>query len=115
MLRRDVIPTKLHTHCPLTGGEPSLARLLSGTPVEGGQHPLIRIFLPASISTQRRTEDEAGSPRVADRSGPLAVLPSSPLVLQKKIYHDRREMTSLEFPFKWILQQEMDGKRYSDI
>jgi hypothetical protein len=24
-------------------------------------------------------------------------------------------MTSLEFPFKWILQQEMDGKRYSDV
>ena len=70
-----------HTHCPLTGGEPSLARLPSGTLVEGGQQSLIRIFLPASISTQRRTEDEAGSPRVADRSGPLAVLPSSPLVL----------------------------------
>src|SRR5205085_10639142 len=76
------------THCPLTGGEPSLARLPSGTPVEGGQHFLIRIFLPASISTQRRTEDEAGSPRVADRSGLAAVLLSSPLVL-----HQRYTMT----------------------
>ena len=52
---------------------------------------------------------------MADRSGLVAVLLASPLVLQEKIYHDRREMTSLEFPFKWILQQEMDGKRYSDI
>src|SRR5215469_15703712 len=34
-----------------------------------------------AVSTQRRTEGEAGSPRVADRSGPAAVLSSSPLVL----------------------------------
>ncbi len=37
-----------------------------------------------AVSTRRRTEDEAGSPRVADRSGLLAVLPSSPLVLHER-------------------------------
>ena len=70
-----------YERCPMTGGEPSLSRLPSDTPVEGGQQSLIRIFLPASISTRRRTEDEAGSPRVADRNGLAAVFSSSPRVL----------------------------------
>src|ERR1700693_3203564 len=37
-----------------------------------------------AVSTRRRTEDEEGSPRVADKSGPLAMLPSSPLVLHER-------------------------------
>jgi hypothetical protein len=69
-----------YTRCPLTGGEPSLSRLPSGTPVERGQHPSSRFSSRRAVATQRRTEDEAGSPRVADRSGSVAVLPSSPLV-----------------------------------
>ena len=78
-----------YPRCPLTGGEPSLSRLPSGAPVEGRQHSLIRMFLPASSLYPATDGGRGGSPRVDDRSGPLAVLPSSPLVL-----HQRYTMTS---------------------
>ena len=85
--RRETYEMDIPTVLGLAASHPA-SRLPSGTPVEGGQQSLIRIFLPASISTRRRTEDEAGSPRVADRSGAVAVLSSSPLVL-----HERYTMT----------------------
>src|SRR5256885_2247838 len=89
MLRRNEYLQNGQTRCPLTGGESSLARLPSGTPVEGGQPSLIQIFLPASSLYPATDGGRGGSPRVEDRSGPLAVLPSSPLVL-----HQRYTMTS---------------------
>jgi hypothetical protein len=31
------------------------------------------------------------------------------------IYHDRREITSVEFPSEQVLWQEGDEKRYADV
>ena len=71
-----------YMNCPLTGGEPSRLKITQRHSNRGWTaFPSSEFSSRRAVSTRRRTEDEAGSPRVADRSGPVAVLPSSPLVL----------------------------------
>src|SRR6266699_5521566 len=49
-------------------------------------------------TTRRRTEGEAGSPRVADRSSSLAVLPSSPPVLYQRYTTTSPKRQARRFP-----------------
>src|SRR5260370_39207846 len=92
------------TRCPLTGGEPSYTKIAQRHSSRGWTAFPSSCFPPGERSreatTWRRTEGEAGSPRVADRSGSLALLPSSPPVLHQRYTTTRTKRQVRCFPAK---------------